>query len=92
VQGATLESQSIGVIRLVAYEGGILTGLGGTIGLAGAVGVTRALRGLLYGVTPLDAVTMASVVAVVTAVALVAVSQPAWRAAHIDPVTTLRSD
>jgi putative ABC transport system permease protein len=87
-----LGATAIGVMRLVAYEGGILTGLGGAIGLAGAVGVTRALRGLLYGVTPLDAVTLASVVAVVTAVALVAVSQPAWRAARIDPVTALRGD
>jgi ABC-type lipoprotein release transport system permease subunit len=43
-------------------------------------------------VTPLDAVTLTSVVAVVTAVALVAVSQPAWRAAQIDPVTALRND
>ena len=87
-----LGATGMGVIRLVAYEGAMLTGVGGAIGLAGAVGVTRALRGLLYGVTPLDAVTMASVVAVVTAVALVAVSQPAWRAARIDPVTALRGD
>ena len=87
-----LGATGMGVIRLVAYEGGILTGLGATIGLAGAVGVTRVLRGLLYGVTPLDAITMAGVVALVTAVALVAVSQPAWRAARIDPVTALRGD
>ena len=87
-----LGATAMGVIRLVAYEGGVLTALGGIIGLAGAAGVTRALRGLLYGVTPLDAVTMTSVVAVVTAVALVAIGQPAWRAARIDPVTALRGD
>ena len=87
-----LGATAMGVIRLVADQGAVLTALGGIIGLAGAAGVTRALRGLLYGVTPLDAVTMTSVVAVVTAVALVAIGQPAWRAARIDPVTALRSD
>ena len=87
-----LGATSMGVIRLVAHEGVVLTGLGGAIGLAGAMGVTRVLRGMLYGVTPLDAVTMASVVAVVTAVALVAIGQPAWRAARIDPVTALRGE
>ena len=53
-----LGASAIGVMRLVAHEGGILAGVGGAIGLAGAFGVTRTLRGLLYGVTPLDGVTM----------------------------------
>jgi ABC-type lipoprotein release transport system permease subunit len=35
-------------------------------------------------------VTLVSVVVAVTTVALIAMSQPAWRAAHIDPVTALR--
>ena len=86
-----LGASAAGVIRLVAYEGGILTGLGGAIGLAGAVGVTRLLRGLLYGVTPLDSVTLVSVAALVAAIAVVAISQPAWRAARIDPVDVLRA-
>jgi putative ABC transport system permease protein len=87
-----LGASAIGVVRLVAYEGGVLAGVGGAIGLAGAVGVTRALRGLLYGVTPLDSVTIASVVVLVTTVAVAAISQPAWRAARIDPATALRGD
>jgi predicted permease len=87
-----LGASAAGVIRLVAREGGLLTGLGGAIGLAGAAGVTRALRGLLYGVTPLDGVTIARVVVLVAAVAIVAVSRPAWRAARVDPVTALRGD
>ena len=80
------------VVRLVAREGGVLTGLGGAIGLASAAGVTRTLRGLLYGVTPLDGVTIASVVVLVAVVAIVAVSRPAWCAARVDPVIALRAD
>jgi putative ABC transport system permease protein len=87
-----LGASAIGVIKLVAYEGGVLAGVGGAIGLAGAVGVSRTLRGLLYGVTPLDGLTIASVVVLVVAVAFAAMSQPAWRAARINPAIALRGD
>lgn len=80
------------ILRLVIREGCLLTGLGAAFGLAGAIAVTRALRGLLYGVTPLDGLTIASVVALVAAVALVAVGSPAWRAARVDPATALRAE
>jgi ABC-type antimicrobial peptide transport system permease subunit len=85
-----LGASALGVVRLVAYEGGVLAGLGSAIGLAGAVGVTRVLRGLLYGVTPLDGATIAGVVVLVAAGAVAAISQPAFRAARVDPVTALR--
>ena len=80
------------ILRLVLREGGLLTGLGATLGLAGAVAVARVLRGLLYGVTPLDGLTMASVIALVALVALVAVGWPAWRAARVDPTAALRAE
>ncbi|HXW08106.1 MAG TPA: ABC transporter permease [Vicinamibacterales bacterium] len=80
------------ILRLVVREGGLLTGLGAALGLAGAMAVTRALQGLLYGVTPVDALTIASVVGLVAAVALVAVGWPAWRAACVDPTTALRAE
>jgi predicted permease len=87
-----LGASAASVVGLVAREGGVLTGLGGAIGLVGAAGVTRALRGLLYGVTPLDGVTIASASVLVAVVAIVAVSRPAWCAARVDPVTALRGD
>lgn len=87
-----LGSSAGSILRLVVSEGCVLTGLGAALGLAGALAVTRALRGLLYGVTPLDGLTIASVVALVAAVAVVAVSWPAWRAAQVDPVTALRAE
>jgi putative ABC transport system permease protein len=80
------------ILRLVIREGGLLTVAGVALGLAGAIAVTRALRGLLYGVTPLDGLTIATVVGLVAVVALVAVGWPAWRAARIDPVTALRAE
>ena len=81
-----------GILRLVIREGCLLTVLGAALGLAGAIGVTRAFQGLLYGVTPLDSVTIASVVALVAAVALLAIAGPAWRAARVNPTTALRAE
>ena len=80
------------ILRLVVGEGCVLTAVGAALGLAGAMTVSGALRGLLYGVTPLDGFTIACVVALVASVALVAVGWPAWRAAHVDPVTALRAE
>lgn len=87
-----LGASAASILRLVIREGCLLTGLGAALGLAGAIAVTRALRGLLYGVTPLDGFTIASVVALIAAAALGAIGWPAWRAAHVDPATALRAE
>jgi putative ABC transport system permease protein len=47
---------------------------------------------MLYGVPPLDGVTLVGVVALVGIVALGAAGVPAWRATRIDPQTSLRSE
>jgi predicted lysophospholipase L1 biosynthesis ABC-type transport system permease subunit len=87
-----LGASAANILQLVFREGCLLTGLGAALGLAGAIGVARVLQGLLYGVTPLDVVTMASVVALVAIVAVVAVGWPALRASRIDPATALRAE
>jgi hypothetical protein len=86
--GATAAS----IVRLVVREGALLTAIGVAFGLAGAIVVTRLLRSLLYGVTPLDALTIASVIVLVAMMSLIAVAWPAWRAARVDPTTALRAE
>jgi putative ABC transport system permease protein len=78
------------IMRLVAAEGIALTGAGILVGAAGAAAATRALTGLLYGVTPLDPVTFVVIPTTVGMVALVACTAPALRAARVDPLVALR--
>lgn len=61
-------------------------------GLAGAFAAGRLLAGLLYDVTPLDTVTIASVLLTLTCVATVATLIPARHATHVDPATALRHE
>jgi putative ABC transport system permease protein len=80
------------ILVLVLRQGTLLTALGAVVGLGAAAIATRALVTLLFGVTPLDPVTYASVAALLLTVSGVACAVPAWRAARVDPSTTLRTD
>ncbi|HEX5418837.1 MAG TPA: ABC transporter permease [Gammaproteobacteria bacterium] len=81
-----------GILAHVLRQGMSLTGLGIVIGLAGAAAATRALASLLFGVTPLDPLTYACVIALLAAVSIAACWVPARRAARVDPSITLRSE
>ena len=85
-----LGASAAGLVRLVLREAGILTGLGAALGLAVALLAARGLRGSLYGVTPVDTVTIAAAMALVATAAIVAIIRPARRASRIDPVVALR--
>ncbi|HEY6271660.1 MAG TPA: hypothetical protein VIX19_06650, partial [Terriglobales bacterium] len=61
-------------------------------GLGGAAVLTRVLRGLLYEVAPIDAVTYSAVAAVLGGVALDACLAPARRAARVNPSDALHSE
>jgi putative ABC transport system permease protein len=80
------------ILRMVVRQGLQLAGFGVAIGLAGAAIATRALTSLLFGISRLDPITYLIVVASLAAIAVVACWVPAWRAAKVDPVTTLRAE
>ena len=65
--------------------------IGVLFGLAGAAGLTRGLRTLLYDVSPTDPLIFGGVAALLVAVALLGSYLPARRATRIDPVSALRA-
>jgi putative ABC transport system permease protein len=84
-----LGAPSGSVKRLFVYRGMMLCGVGIAIGAAVAAGITRWMSSLLFGVTPVDAVTFAAATTVLSLAALAASYLPAHRAATVDPVETL---
>jgi predicted permease len=69
-----------------------LAGIGAVIGLIAAAGLMQLMKSLLFGISPLDPVTYASVPVVLTAAAGLASYLPTRRAASVDPVETLRAE
>ena len=80
------------VLRLIVGRSIAFVTIGALIGLLGALGLTRFMSGLLYGVTSTDPATLALAVATLLAVTAAASYLPARRAARIDPVQALRLD
>jgi putative ABC transport system permease protein len=80
------------VVGEVLGQGMRLTALGAAIGIAGALGLTRFLEGLLFEVAPADVATFVAVPLVLGGVAFIASWLPARRAAKVDPMTALRCD
>jgi putative ABC transport system permease protein len=78
------------VLRLVVGQGMALVGVGVGVGLAGALLLTRVMRGLLFAVSATDPLTFVSVALLLAAVALLACLVPARRATKVDPMVALR--
>ena len=78
------------VLAMVLRRGMLLAAVGVTLGIAVSLALTNLLKGMLFGIRPLDAVTFVAVSAVLLLVCLLASSAPAYRAARLDPVKTLR--
>jgi predicted permease len=79
------------VLQLLLVRGMILSGVGLTFGIAAASLLTRFVSGLLFQVKALDAFTFTTMALVLLAVSAVASLIPAWRAAMLDPIKTLRN-
>ena len=87
-----LGAQRAQVIRLVLRQGIALTAIGTVVGLCTAAAVTRYLRTMLFGLTPLDQSTFTAVALLFSAVAIVASYVPARHATRVDPLVALRCD
>ena len=80
------------ILSLVFRQGMGLACLGMVAGLIGALGLTRLMNSLLFGVKPTDPLAFFSVLALLLFVALFACLVPAGRAMRIDPMTALRTE
>ena len=85
-----LGAQWSDVRKLVLRSGMGLVAIGLTIGLAGALALTRLMRSLLFEVAPTDLLTFATVVLCVIAAASLSCYIPARRATKVDPLVALR--
>jgi ABC-type antimicrobial peptide transport system permease subunit len=87
-----LGARPCAVRMLVIRETLQLVAVGLAIGLAGALASTQLLAGLLFGVSPHDPATLASVGVILFGVGVAAGFIPAWRASRLDPVVALRCE
>ena len=78
------------VRNMVVFHGLKLALAGVVVGVAAALGLTRLIGSLLFGVKALDAMVFSAVPAGLIGVALVAVWLPALRASRVDPIHALR--
>ena len=80
------------VLSMVLKDGARMTVLGIGIGIAAALGLTRLMSSMLFGVNPTDFATFAVVVLTLSSIAMLACYLPARRAMRIDPLIALRDE
>ena len=80
------------VLRLMLLDGLRPALVGLALGMAASVAVTRLIRSVLYGTSPLDATVFFLVIVTLLLSSIAACLVPAWRASRIDPMQALRSE
>ena len=80
------------LIQMLVGRGLALAAAGAAIGTGASLAGVRTLEGLLFGVSPFDAVSFVLVVALILGVALLACWWPTTRALAVDPAEVLRSE
>lgn len=78
--------------RMFVRHGLRLSAIGLAIGIVAAIALTRLMKSLLFGISPLDPLTYTAVPVVLAAAAVVASYIPARRAAAVDPIETLKAE
>ncbi len=87
-----LGAQARSVVLIVLREATWLVGIGLGVGILAAVGLTRLVRSMLFGLGPTDPVTFIGASLLLFAVALLAGWGPARKASRINPVIALRHE
>jgi predicted permease len=85
-----LGAQRGNVLALILRRGLVLALIGVAVGLFASALLTRLVSNQLYGVHPFDPLTYIGVTTLLVAISAVASLVPAWRAARVDPMKTLR--
>jgi putative ABC transport system permease protein len=80
------------VLTEVMKHGLVPATIGVGAGLAGALGLSRLIASLLFGVEPTDTSTVVAVILTISVMAVMASWLPAWRASRLDPNVALRED
>jgi putative ABC transport system permease protein len=80
------------LVRMVVGQGARLALAGIVVGILGALGLTRVISSLLYGVKPTDAATFVAAALVLLGAVLLAALIPARTAARVDPMIALRQE
>jgi ABC-type antimicrobial peptide transport system permease subunit len=87
-----LGAQRHDVLGLVMRESMILVAVGVVVGLALALGASRLVTSLLFGLAPTDALTIVAAIVLMVSVSALAGFLPARRASRVDPMVALRYD
>jgi len=87
-----LGAQAGSVLGLVIRSGMALTVTGLAIGIVAALALTRLLSSMLFGITPTDPMTFATVAVALTIVSVIACWIPARKATRVDPLIALRQE